>query len=138
MANRYFNQFRFALEAYPTDIFAQVTFAGSGTPTLSAANSKGVVSVTRNNTGLYTFVFGTTSSSLDVYGRLLGVSCVFDQTAVSNAPDAPIVYVASNSVATAGTCSVQLGFLNGSLSATDPESSAIGLITFVMKNSTTP
>lgn len=139
MANRYFNQFRLSLEKQVVDIFAQVTFGAAGAPTLSGVNSKGVVSCTRNSTGTYTFVFGTTAGYLDTYNRLLCVDVVFDETSNSGtAPLSPGLFVKSNLIATSGTASVQIVLLNGSLAATDPASTEIGLFNFTFKNSNAP
>src|SRR5271166_5626830 len=92
MANRrYRSQFRFSMHKDPVDIFAHVTFGSSGAPTLDSKNSPGIVSVTRNSTGNYTFVFGTNSQlAFDTYNYLLMVKHVFSQ---SSAPAAPGMWV---------------------------------------------
>jgi len=112
-------------------IYGQVSFAGSGVPTLSAINSKGIVSITRNGTGLYTFVFGTTSGSLDTYYHLGMVKHVFKN---ATAPAAPQMYIVADNSATAGTASIQLQFASSG-SATDPGSGEVLLVSFEFQNS---
>lgn len=143
MANRYYNNQAFTLSPAVVKVFARVTFGNSGAPTLvqgSTFLSKGVVSVTHDGTGLYTFVFGTQAGMLDVYPYLLGVNLTWDASGNSgSAPAAPFVAVTANSVATAGTCSAQLGFYDVSTpSATDPASGEACWIEFTFKNSTAP
>lgn len=137
MANRYFRQFRNTLEPQVVDIFAQVSFGAAGAPTLSAANSKGIVSVTRTATGRYVFVFGTNVQSKDTYVKLLGVTATWDATANSGtAPAAPIVYLFANAISTIGTASVTVQCLDAAGVAADPASTEIVHIDFTLKNST--
>lgn len=136
MANRLFNQFRLSLEKKVVDIFAHVTFGASGAPTLDKANSKGIVSVTRNSAGKYTFVFGTNSAALDTYKKVLMVKHLFDATGNSGtAPASPSMFLIGNSIATAGTASVQVEF-NSAGTATDPASGEGVFIQFTFGNST--
>ncbi len=142
MANRYFNNQAFTLSPGVCKLFANVTIAGTGAPTLvtSGFSSKGIVSVTRDNTGLYTFVFGTQAGMLDVYYKLLNIGVMFDTSGASSAaPAAPLWAVVANSVATPGTCSVQIQFYDVSTpSATDPASGESLYFEFTLKNSTAP
>lgn len=133
MANRrYRSQFRFSMHKDPTDIFAHVTFGSSGAPTLDTANSPGVVSVTRNSTGTYTFVFGTnTQLALDTYNYLLSVTKT--QIAASGAA-APDMCVTANNISTVGTASIQIQFSSGGV-ATDPASGEQVLLDFIFRNS---
>lgn len=136
MANRSFLLNSFQLEKQVVRLYAQVTFGSSGAPTLVTANSKGVLSVTRNSAGVYTFVFGTKAASLDFYYKLLEVNVMFDATKNSGtAPAAPLVYLSGNSVATAATCSLQLTCTNTSQTATDPASTEQAFFEFVLSNS---
>lgn len=140
MANRYFNQFNLALEKSVVNIFARVTFGSTGAPTLVTTNnqSKGVVSVTRNSAGKYTFVFGAGATKLDTYYKLLMVKHVFDETANSGtAPAAPGMYITGNSIATIGTSSIQIVF-NAAGTATDPASTEAVNLHFIFSNSTAP
>lgn len=137
MANRLYRQFRNTLEPQVVDIFAQVSFGSSGAPTLSAANSKGVVSVSRTATGRYVFVFGTNASSLDTYVKLLGVVPTWDATANSGtAPAAPLTYIYANAISTAGSASVTVQCLDAAGVAADPASGEIVHLDFTFKNST--
>lgn len=134
MANRrYRSQFRFSMHKDPVDIFAHVTFGASGAPTLDSANSPGIVSVTRNSAGNFTFVFGTNSQiALDTYNYLLSVNASFVN---ATAPAAPLVYVSSNSINVVGTASLTLQFSNSSGAATDPASGEQVLLDFILRNS---
>ncbi len=144
MANRYYNNQAFTLSPAVVKLFARVTFGGTGAPTLvqgSSFLSKGIVSVTRDLQGLFTFVFGTQAGMLDVYNKLLGVHVTFD--AISNSgtsPTAPFYYLTANNVAVSGTCSLQLGFCATANSGTpiDPASGEAIYVEFTFKNSTAP
>lgn len=114
-------------------VYAKVAIGATGAPTLSASNSKGVVSVTRNSAGLYTFVFGTATGNLDTYVKLLNVKITFQNASAIAA--APITYVRTLAIATAGTASVQVGCVNGSLAATDPASGETMYAEFVFGDS---
>lgn len=144
MANRYFKWFWRSLETEVKTVFAHVTFGATGAPTLDAVNSKGIVSVTRNSAGVFTFVFGTKSSltgnpALDTYVKLLNFNVAFDATGNSGtAPAAPLVYMTGNNIATYGTSSIQLTFDNVSQAATDPASGEGIYVAFVFGDSTSP
>ena len=133
MANRRFrSQFRFSFHKDPVDIFAHVTFGASGAPTLDAKQSPGIVSVTRNSAGNYTFVFGTNSQlAFDTYNYLLMVKHVFSQ---AGAPAAPGMWVSANNINVVGTASITLQF-NAAGVATDPASGESVLLDFVLRNS---
>ncbi len=134
MANRYFTSVLQSMEKLPVLLFAKVTFGSSGAPTLVAINSKGILSITRNSTGKYTFVFGTNSASLDTYYKLLNARVIFDTSGPAAAPAAPGMYITSNAVATAGTASLQVQ-LNLAGTAADPASGEIGYFEFILSNS---
>jgi hypothetical protein len=136
MSNRYYNQFQATLAPKVVSLYAHVTFGASGAPTLDTANSKGIVSVTRNAAGKYTFVFGTKAGMLDTYNKLLMVKHVFDASGNSGtAPASPSMFILANSVATAGTCSLQVEF-NAAGTATDPASGEGVYMEFIFKDST--
>ena len=137
MANRRFNNQQFTMTPACVAIYAKVTFGDTGAPTLDAPNSKGVVSVTQNSTGNYTFVFGTTSTSLDTYAKLLNVTHVFDTSGPSAAPAAPAMYISNDSIASATAASVTLQF-NAAGTAANPASGEIVHLEFDFKNSTAP
>lgn len=146
MANRYTTQFVNTLTKGVTKLFARVTFGATGAPTLVTAGfaSQGVVSVTRDAQGLFTFVFGTQAGMLDVYYKLLGVNVLFDAIATTSSagdsPTAPFYYLTANAVATPGSCSLQLGFCATANSATpiDPAQGEAIYVEFTLKNSTAP
>lgn len=139
MANRYFNNQAFTLEPAIVKIFAKVTFGAAGAPTLSTADSKGVVSVTRDSQGVFTFVFGTKAGMLDVYYRLKNLSLVLDTSGPTGVPAAPLYYLSANAVATAASCSLQITFTDDAgATATDPADGEIALLEFTFKNSNAP
>lgn len=132
MSNRYMNQFPLTFEKQVKTVFARVAIGASGAPTLSAADSKGVLSVTRNSAGLYTIVFGASSQALDTYKKLLSVHAVFNSG--SSAPASPELNIAANNIATAGTASIQVGFRSGG-TLTDPANGEILYMTFMFGDS---
>lgn len=147
MANRYYNNQACTLAPAVVKVFARVTFGATGAPTLvqgSSFLSKGVVSVTRDSQGKFTFVFGTQSGMLDVYNKLLGVNIFFDTiatvTTAGDSPTAPFYYLIANNVATAGTCSLQIAFCATAASGTpiDPDNGDAIFVEFTFKNSTAP
>jgi hypothetical protein len=67
MANRSFNRLQ-ALDKEVKQIYARVTIGASGAPTLVAADSVGVASISRVSAGLYTITLQDTYNKL-VYGN---------------------------------------------------------------------
>lgn len=122
-------------------LFAQVTFGSSGAPSLITTNarSKGIVSVTRNGTGEYTFVFGSVGSytMLDLYQRLLGVYVTFE-TGSTTKPAAPLLNVVASNVGTNGTASLQVQLYNDAGTATDPASTETSRWVFTLSQSNAP
>jgi hypothetical protein len=138
MANRYNQQFQLTQEKRVTSIFAKVTFGASGAPTLSASNSKGVLSVTRNSAGTYTFVFGSGSGvslQKDSYVKLLTINNVMNSGA--SAPAAPAMYIKADNTASNSSASIQI-VMNSAGTATDPASGEIGYYEFIFGDSTAP
>jgi hypothetical protein len=134
MSNIYGRQFSLTKEAKLVTIFARVTFGAVGAPTLVTAQSKGVKSVVRNSAGAYTFTFGNTTN-IDTYMKLLDMGYTFDEQAnAGTAPVAPLMYILTNLVATAGTLKVV--FNSTAQSATDPASTEAVLLHFSFSNST--
>jgi hypothetical protein len=141
MANRYTTQFVNCLQKGVTKIFANVTFGAAGAPTIVRDGfvSQGLVSVTRDNQGIFTFVFGTQAGMLDVYYKLLNVSVLFDTIGTVGAPAAPLYYLSGNAVATAASCSLQLTFTDDAgATPTDPADGEGAYFEFTFKNSTAP
>lgn len=137
MANRFGQQFSFSMIKQTWKIYAKVTFGSTGAPTLVQGNpaaSPGVVSVTRNSQGLFTFVFGTRAGMLDVWPRLLFADASF--LIASAAPAAPILSINANSTATPGTCSIQVRLNDFAGTATDPADGEVGYFEFTFSNST--
>lgn len=135
MANRYFTAVLQSMEKLPVLLFAKVTFGSSGAATLSAINSKGILSITQDATGKYTFVFGTNSKSLDTYYKLLDASVIFDTSGPAAAPAAPSMYITSNAIATAGSASLQVQLDDLAGVAANPASGEIGYFKFIFGNS---
>lgn len=142
MANRYYNNQAFTLSPGVVKVFGVVSFGGTGAPTLVTSGfvSKGIVSVTRNSTGLFTFVFGTQAGMLDVYYKFLSAHVVFDTSGASgNPPASPVMSISSNLVSTPASCSLQVQFSDVETpAATDPASGEIAYLEFTFKNSTAP
>lgn len=139
MANRWGNQFTHSLIKDVWVIYAKVTFGSTGAPTLVQGNpaaSPGVVSVTRNAQGQFTFVFGTQTGMLDVWPRFLFAGVFFN--AGSSAPAAGTMGAITNSTATAGTCSMKVRLVDYAGADVDPASGEIGYFKFVFSNSTAP
>lgn len=159
MSNRNFTLPSFTLEKRVINLFADVDFSAPTAPVFAAApapanafgstNStanvthKGVLSVTRNSTGVLTFVFGSlngTANSLDTYVKLLDCSVRFDNSADGYVPAQSLqMYVSGNHVNVQGTSSLQVTFVNGSGTPTDPDDTAhhtIGHFRFTFGDST--
>src|ERR1700743_2733950 len=100
MANRYTTQFYNCLQKGVNAVIAKVQFGASGAPAIlrDVFNSQGLVSVTRNSQGVFTFVFGTQAGMLDFYNTLLNFDVSFDTIATSAAPAAPLYYLSANAV----------------------------------------
>jgi len=139
MANRYYNNQAFTLEPAIVKLFAKVTFGAAGAPTLSATDSKGVVSVTRNSQGLFTFVFGTQAGMLDVYYKFKGAYVIFNTVGTGAVPAAPLYYISADATATPASCSLQLTFTDkAQAGVTDPGNGEVGFFEFTFKNSSAP
>lgn len=119
MANRDFNS-RQALEKEVKDLYAKVTVAGSGAPTL--VSPIGITSITRNSAGTYTLVLQDQYVAL----RFFQVTFLDD-----NAQDLKAQILADNSATS--TKSIQFATLTGA-SATDPQSGQTMLIKIELKN----
>lgn len=137
MANRFGQQFSFSLIKQTWSVYAKVTFGATGAPTLVQGNpaaSPGVVSITRNAAGQFTFVFGTQTGMLDVWPRFLGANVFFD--AGSSATTVATMCAITNSTATAGTCSMKVRLVDYAGADVDPASGEIGYFRFIFSNST--
>lgn len=111
------------MEKYVVDLWAKVSFGASGAPTLDTNNdSKGIASITRNDTGSYTLVLQ------DNYYRFLGANCVFD--AGADGPAAPTMSV----VPDVANGELDLLFQNGG-DDTDPADGEVVYIQLSLSNS---
>lgn len=115
-----------------------ITFGASGAPTLVTASSKGVVSVTKNSTGLYTIVLGTIrpgqNPALDTYHHSLNIDALWDATSHSGtAPAAPLVYRVNSAIGTAA--SFQIATTNVSQADTNPASGERLILKMTLCNS---
>lgn len=128
MANRYFNQFRLSLEKQVVDLFADVTFGGTGAPTLVASGSKGVASISRTSAGLYVVTLS------DSYVGLLMVNHRFIKNSAT-IPAAPLMYVVSQAVGTVAAPTITMQFDAVAGTAADPDSGDEVLLQFTLKNS---
>jgi hypothetical protein len=124
-------QFQGLYEPDVVEVFAVVTFGAAGDPTLTRA--KGVKSITRNDTGNYTFVFGKAASlfgdGIQPFSALLGFQASFEEATAADAPDAPLVFVTDRSLSD-GAITVQCA-TDASVAA-DPGSGEIGYFRFTL------
>jgi hypothetical protein len=88
MANREFTNQLYALNKRSVMLSAQVGFGASGAPTLSAANSKGILSVTRQSAGIFTFQFGSTSNGVNLLDTYVGMAGFYPSFNVVNSGNA--------------------------------------------------
>lgn len=142
MANRATYDGPRSMYAKMVGIFARVTFGATGAPTLDVANSRGVLSVTRNSAGLFTFVFGSKingRNALDPYVALAEVDVTFNTAGVSGGPKPPAASqpaVYANNVGSGSQASIQLALLGATSSSvttlipTDPAQGEIGHFRF--------
>lgn len=121
-------------------VFAQVTFGSSGAPTLNAANSKGVLSVTRSSAGKYVFTFGTSannSNNKDVYYKFLNLTHVFNTSGPAAAPASPGMYISADGSSTFGNSTMTVVF-NAAGTATDPASGEVVYLYWTFGDSSAP
>lgn len=122
MANRNFNR-KQALDKEIKEIYAKATIAGSGAPTLVAAESLGVASISRTSAGLYVLTLQ------DKYMKLRHA----DIAIITPAAEDISVNVSAESVASAKTVTFQC---TAAGVAADPASGDSFLISLQLKNST--
>lgn len=136
MANRFFNNVRKAMEKETVSLFAQVTIAAAGVPTLVVANSKAVKSIVRNGVGLYTVTLGLSSGgtpfaqTVDTYIKLFNVNATFLS---AGAPAAPIYNLVA---ATPASGTFQIQFRDAANAAADPGNGEVLYMSIDMGNST--
>lgn len=126
MANRWMQQFWLSFIKGKASLFGQVAIGATGAPTLSAANSMGITSITRNSAGNYTIVLN------DTWVKFLG----FHATIVdSGAQTVATVYVVSETVATAATKNIVIQCSDFAGAAVDPRNGATLRFEIVLNNS---
>ncbi len=144
MANRSFYDGVKTLYPKIVEIVARVTFGAAGAPTLDSANSRGVLSVTRNAAGKLTFVFGVVAGGanrLDNYVKTADVRATFDTSGVSGGPlppAAPTLAIYADNVSTTGTASIQVALMSVGTTPTltDPASGEVGHFRFLFLDTT--
>lgn len=127
MANRNLFQFQYSYQRDLVHIFAQVSFAAAGAPTL--VSGKGVASITRNSAGLYT---------IQLQDSFAGVMQIDHKPLLAaGAPAAPLMVIRSvSNINDLSAPSVQVGFTDETGVATDPASGEQVLIHITLKNTT--
>ena len=121
MANRQFQQFRYSMEKAVVDLYAKVSIAAAGAPTISTA--KGIASISRLSAGKYSVVLQ------DNYYRLLMAQ---GMCLVAGIPASPTFSVFSESVAS-GSLIVQ--FSDAAGAAADPGNGEIMYLQITLSNS---
>lgn len=121
MSNRDMTHQSFSFEKLRKVVNARVSFGAAGAPTLDGPNSKGVLGVTRNSAGNYTFQFGVSVNNLsqiDSYIKLLAVDWL---------PD--VSYVSGVSTAAPGQSAVYRNDLNTGFNLAPPVQAALATST---------
>lgn len=122
MANRNFNRYQ-ALEKEVKAIYAIVAIGASGAPTLTAADSKGVASISRTSAGLYVLTLQ------DQYNKLMHLTVM---QLIGTAQDIKVQLVSETT--TASTKQITFRTLAAGV-ATDPSSGSVLYIKAELKNS---
>ena len=125
MANRTFNQFQGSLEKGVVQLFAEISIAGDGTPTL--ARGKGIASVSVGAAGVYTVTLQ------DTYQRTLGVAATWKL--VGGAVPGAYVVVDADNVANVNAKTIVLKTVDFSDTPINPGASSL-LLSITLSNST--
>lgn len=142
MANRLLSNRIYSQEKDRKIVNIKATGTGNGTvPTLDAANSKGVLSITRQGAGLYDIAFGTVGNGLnvpDTYVKFLALHLALGTASFAAATSTIGYYIvpASNFISTTGVMRIQL--LSATNTAVDPASGDIVYLQFEFGDSTAP
>ncbi len=110
------DQFYFSLVKGKCTLFAKAAIGASGAATLSAANSLGITSITRGTAGKYTIVLA------DVWYKFLWIDGKV--LLASGTPAALGMAIVSEAVATPGTRTIVVQFLDAAGAAADIDSGA--------------
>ena len=138
MASHNYQQFQYGLEKFPVTLYANVPIGATGAVgTLDPKLNQGIYSVVRNSAGNYTITFGVSSQSqIDKYVRLMDFSVVVEHSSISAVSG---YQVTADAAAASGSVTIQfVAPTSSSVTtpvATDPESGAVLLMKFVLKNS---
>lgn len=131
MANRYGQQFSYTLEKQTWKVYAQISFAASGVPTLATASTtagkKGVASIAQNGTGDYTITLQ------DAWVKLLAFQGSFEVSG-TGLPAAPNIGIHTNGV-TSNPGTIRFVTSTGG-SATNPASGEVLRLQITLGNST--
>ena len=127
MANRDFKNFQ-AAEREVKRLYLKATIGGTGAPTLVAADSLGIKSITRTTTGDYTITLGTPSGDTEKYNKLLWA----DGKLLDPDAEDIRVQIDTDSISSAGTMKI-LTVTGGS--AADPSNGATLMMALDVKNS---
>ena len=127
MANRDFKNFQ-AAEREVKRLYLKATIGATGAPTLVAADSLGIKTITRTTTGDYTVTFGTPSGATEKYNKLFWA----DGKVLDPAAEDIRVQIDTDTVSSAGTMTFYT--VTGG-SAADPTNGATLLMVFDVKNS---
>lgn len=123
--NRRTYQFHSAFEAQTVALYMNVAIGGTGAPTLTSNQNKGIASITRNSAGNYTIVLQ------DSYTRLLSADMVSLNASIAAAPDLTIL---DDNSADLSSPNIVIQTSAAGV-ATDPASGEVLLIHMQMKNS---
>jgi len=130
MANRSFKPTQAVAQAV-THIFAEVTIGGTGAPTLVAADSAGVKSITRTAAGDYTLTLGTVGGADDIYSKFLFFDGIF---IVDGDTEQDLIYQIDAETISAGGATIQFETITGA-TPTDPASGSVMKLHIIVKNS---
>lgn len=120
MANRYSQQFQHSYERELVHIYLKATVGASGAITLSANDSRGVTSITKETTaGQYTVLLA------DKYSRLM--ACQVQQTINAGALVAPVSYLLSADTTSAKTLVVQFQAADGATETNPADTTVLNL-----------
>lgn len=124
MANRNFCQFSYSFIKAKVSLYAYVAIGAVGAPTLTAASSYGVSSISRTGAGTYLVTFA------DRYTTLLKAGYTLEGSAASGVFK---MQVTANAIASA-TPTLTLKFYDAAEAAVDPASGTVLHLDFVFKN----
>lgn len=126
MANRWLTQFRHGFEKRMIDVYCQFAVGATGAPTLTAAKSKGIVSVVRNSAGRYTITLK--DRYRDMFQSLHTI-------VLSSGSPAAIRMVVRSFAVTAATPTIVVEFLDSTGTAVEVTNGATALLKFEFKDS---